>query len=102
MAPVAPGIYPNTLQHSSGTLVNAASPAHAGETVVLLASGLGDTVGVVGATINGVAAQVPSAGPGGQGVYSVSVTVPGGLTGDLTLLISSGSRVSNPVTISIR
>lgn len=108
-APAAPGIYAGSgVQHSNGTQVTAANPAHAGETVTLTASGLGDPaagpIAPVVATINGVPAEVPFAGPGAtaQGVFQVNVTVPSGVLGDLPLLISSGPRVSNPVTISIR
>jgi uncharacterized protein (TIGR03437 family) len=117
MALAAPGIF--SVTHSNGLPVNAGSPATAGEIVVVSADGLGDTtpgsvtgatppgtpsplLSAVSATVNGVNAVVPSAGMVGIGLYQVNVTVPAGVAGNnLSLVITSAGRASNPVTIAV-
>jgi uncharacterized protein (TIGR03437 family) len=117
MAVAAPGIF--SVSHANGTLVSAASPAAAGEVLIVTADGLGDTTpgSVTGATppatpapllstatatINGVAAPVQFAGIVGIGVDQVNVTVPTGVAGKVPLVIISAGRTSNLVTIVIQ
>ncbi len=117
MTAASPGIF--TVSHANGTPVNAASPATAGEVLVVAADGLGDTtpgsvtgaapaappaplLSAVTATVNGAAASVQFAGIVGIGVDQVNVTVPTGVTGSVSLVITSAGRQSNPVTIVIQ
>jgi uncharacterized protein (TIGR03437 family) len=108
----------------AGSLVNASSPAHAGDTVQIYATGLGPVsntpqtgagavasplsalIGNATATIGGVAAPVGFAGlaPGFIGLYQVNVQVPPGVTaGDaVPVILSAGGAASNTVTISVR
>ncbi|MGH7462543.1 MAG: hypothetical protein ACREMA_16160, partial [Longimicrobiales bacterium] len=97
------------------------NPARAGETVVIFASGLGQTnpavrdgdvpsgpipiTGTSAVTIGGQAATVQYAGkaPGFAGLYQVNAVVPSGLapgTHDLVLRINNVP--SNTVTLAVR
>jgi uncharacterized protein (TIGR03437 family) len=102
------------------TLVTASSPAHTGEVVVILCTGLGPVTPAVPAgtspgnsqttptaataTIGGVPAQVTYSGmaPTLVGVYQVNVTIPQGLgTGSKSLQISIGAVTSNAVNVAV-
>ncbi len=104
VALVAPGIYAGSAVHQNGTPVNSGNPAHASETIVFAASGLGASPGTVGisATLNGTSSTVSFNAVAAPGVYQLSLTIPAGVTGDVPLVITAGSRTSNPVTISVR
>lgn len=92
--------------HSDYTAVTTASPAHAGETILLYATGLGATnpvtatgqlvtapAGLANApqiTIGGVAATVSYAGLVESGTYQLNVVVPAAATGDDPLVATIG------------
>lgn len=110
--------------HSSNfTLVSAASPATAGESLSLFATGLGPVKAAINpgqsfpssplatvnspvtVTVNGIAATVTAATgyPGSTDGYQVNFTVPPGLTtGSATLQVASAWMSSAPVSISIK
>ncbi len=108
----------------AGNVVNANSPAHAGDYLQVYATGLGAVsntpqtgaeagvsplsylIGKATATIGGVQAPVTFAGlaPGFIGLYQVNVQVPQGVAaGDaIPVIISIGATASNTVAISVR
>jgi uncharacterized protein (TIGR03437 family) len=108
----------------AGILVDAHSPAHAGDYLQIYTTGLGAVtntpqtgvqaaanplsrlIGNLTATIGGVPAFVTFAGlaPGFVGLYQVNVQVPQGVAaGDaVPVMLSTGAAVSNGVTISVR
>ena len=108
----------------AGIVVDASSPAHAGDYLQIYATGLGavsntpqtgseavasplsSLIGNPTVTIGGVQAPVSFAGltPGFIGLYQVNVQVPQGVaTGDaIPVVLSTGATVSNGVTISVR
>ncbi|HUJ49914.1 MAG TPA: hypothetical protein VLW25_06930, partial [Bryobacteraceae bacterium] len=107
----------------AGIVVDANSPAHAGDYLQIYANGLGPVsntpqtgaeavasplsylIGNATVTIGGVQAPVSFAGlaPGFIGLYQVNVQVPQGVgTGDtVPVMLSIGATVSNGVTISV-
>jgi uncharacterized protein (TIGR03437 family) len=106
----------------AGILVDASSPAHAGDYLEIYANGLGPVtntpqtgaapsvlstlIGNPAVTIGGVPAPVSWAGlaPGFIGLYQVNVQVPQGIAaGDaVPVVLSTGATASNTVTISVR
>ncbi len=113
------------IENVAGAVVDSNSPAHAGDYILIFATGLGmvtnqPATGAVAlaaphlsylisypsATIGGVSAPVSFAGlsPGYIGLYQVNVQVPEGVTaGDaVPVVLSFGATVSNSVTISVR
>ena len=100
------------------------APAHAGDYLLIFATGLGavsntpqtgatavasplsSLIGNAAVTIGGVPAPVGFAGlaPGFVGLYQVNVQVPQGVAaGDaVPVMLSTGATVSNVVTISVR
>jgi len=108
----------------AGIVVDANSPAHAGDYLEIYSTGLGAVTNTpqTGAvalvtplsylirnatvTIGGVAAPVIFAGlaPGYVGLYQVNAQVPQGVAaGDgVPVIVSIGTAASNPVTISVR
>jgi uncharacterized protein (TIGR03437 family) len=122
----AVAITPNgpAVTHSSNfALVSAASPATAGESLSLFATGLGPVKAAINpgqpfpssplalvnspvtVTVNGIAATVTSATgyPGSTDAYQVNFTLPPGLsTGSATLQIASAWFSSAPVSIAIK
>ncbi|HTS48874.1 MAG TPA: hypothetical protein VMH05_13075 [Bryobacteraceae bacterium] len=113
------------IENVAGAVVDSNSPAHAGDYVLIFATGLGmvtnqPATGAVAlaaphlsylisypsATIGGVQAPVSFAGlaPGYVGLYQVNVQVPQGVAaGDsVPVVLSFGATVSNSVTISVR
>jgi uncharacterized protein (TIGR03437 family) len=108
----------------AGIVVDANSPAHAGDYLQIYANGLGPVsntpqtgaiagasplsylIGKATATIGGVPAPVSFAGlaPGFVGLYQVNVQVPPGVAaGDaVPAIVSIGATASNTVTISVR
>jgi uncharacterized protein (TIGR03437 family) len=108
----------------AGILVDANSPAHAGDYLEIYANGLGPVsntpqtgavavlsplstlIGNPAVTIGGVPAPVSWAGlaPGFIGLYQVNVQVPQGIAaGDgAPVVLSTGATASNTVTISVR
>jgi uncharacterized protein (TIGR03437 family) len=111
------------IENVAGSIVDAASPAHAGDYLLVFATGLGavTTTPPTGAaapsnplsrlivyptaTVGGVPAPVSFAGlaPGYVGLYQVNVQVPPGVTaGDaVPVVLSVGATASNSVTISV-
>lgn len=134
LAPVSPGIFalnaqgtgPGAILHDdSTTLVTAANPARAGETVVIFVTGLGQTSppitdgqqgvnsktnGTVTVSVGGLAATVQYAGqaPGFAGLYQVNAVVPASLTtGTYNVAVGisgvqSNTVTSNTVTLAVR
>ncbi len=113
------------IENVAGAVVDSNSPAHAGDYILIFATGLGmvtkqPATGAVAlaapllsnlivypsATIGGVSAPVSFAGlaPGYIGLYQVNVQVPQGVAaGDtVPVVLSFGATVSNSVTISVR
>jgi uncharacterized protein (TIGR03437 family) len=109
--------------HTDGSMISAASPASAGETVVLYASGLGSLANAVAeydwpttanptsvpvqADVGGVQATVLYAGaaPGFPGVYQINMVIPPGATASTgsNVRIFEGYAQTHPkVTIPIR
>jgi len=108
----------------AGIVVDANSPAHAGDYLEIYATGLGAVtntpqtgavalvtplsylIGNATVTIGGVAAPVIFAGlaPGYVGLYQVNAQVPPGVAaGDaVPVILSTGAIASNTVTISVR
>jgi uncharacterized protein (TIGR03437 family) len=104
----------SALKSSDQSLVTAANPLHAGDTVELYATGLGQTSPNNGldyavqqptVTVGGVACPVVFAGaaPGFVGLDQINCTIPTGLTSTATVpvLIASGDRTSNTATLAI-
>lgn len=112
------------IENVAGTVVDSNSPAHAGDYLLIFATGLGMVtnppptaalalsaplsylIGYPSATIGGVPAPVSFAGlaPGYVGLYQVNVQVPQGVAaGDaVPVVLSIGANFSNSVTISVR
>lgn len=109
------------LKNANYSLVTAANPAHAGETLLVFATGLGQTTPAfrtgalmsangfsqttpVGLTVGGKTASVvySIASPGFAGLYQVAFTVPAGVTGSVALQFSIGGATSNSVTIPVQ
>jgi uncharacterized protein (TIGR03437 family) len=112
------------IENVAGAVVNANSPAHPGDYILIFATGLGAVTpspptGVAAiasplsrlyvyptATIGGVPAPVYFAGlaPGFVGLYQVNVQVPPGVApGDaVPVVLSVGTTASNTVTIAVR
>jgi uncharacterized protein (TIGR03437 family) len=124
-----PGIFSlgapqGAIENVAGAVLNANSPAHAGDYILIFATGLGAVTpspptGVASganplshlfvyptATVGGVSAPVSFAGlaPGFIGLYQVNVQVPQGVApGDaVPVIVSIGGSASNSVTISVR
>jgi len=104
----------SALKSSDQSLVTAANPLHAGDTVELYATGLGQTSPNNGldyavqqptVTVGGVACPVVFAGaaPGFVGLDQINCSIPTGLTSTATVpvLIASGDRTSNTATLAI-
>ena len=102
------------------SLIGAGNPAHAGDSVIVYATGLGQTspalvtgaivdktaaaVTPVTATIGGQNAEVVSAmaAPGTVGVYLVTLKVPAGVSGTPAVLLKQGATTSNSVTMAVQ
>jgi uncharacterized protein (TIGR03437 family) len=132
LSPVDPGIFSlgapqdgqGAILNLNGIVVNADSPAHAGDYVQIYATGLGavnnppqtgakavasplsSAISSPTVTIGGAPAAVSFSGlaPGFFGLYQVNVQVPIGVAaGDaVPVVVSSGAIASNTVTISVR
>ncbi len=96
--------------HADFSLVNSASPAHAGDTVLIYCTGLGAVdanarvVAPVLVTIGGQNARVDFAGlaPGFVGLYQVNAVVPS-VTGGADVQIAAGTATSpNGVKIAVQ
>ena len=94
---LAGGAYVAAL-HADYSLVDAANPAKAGETILLYGTGFGPTTQATPAPltnpvqikIGGIAATVAFAGLAGPGLYQFNVTVPSLPTGDAPVLATIG------------
>ena len=108
----------------TNVLADSNNPVHAGDVIAIYCTGLGPvspavpegvaasttvlsrTVTPVTATVGGQPATVNFAGlaPGFIGLYQVNVVIPSGVTpGDsVPVVLTEGSQVSQPVTISVR
>jgi len=105
---------------SDRSLIRAGNPARAGDSVIVYATGLGQTspglvtgaivdkvastTTAVTATIGGQNADVVSAvaAPGSVGVYLVTVRVPAGVTGNAAVVLKQGAATSNSVTMAVQ
>ena len=126
---VAPAVFADlansargVVTHTNFTLVSTESPARAGETLIVWATGLGQTTpplatGVAAtfppqsdtatatATIGGQAATVvySIASPSFAGLYQVAVTVPSGVaSGTAALIVRMGTTASTAVNIAVQ
>ena len=125
VAPMAPAIFfapvAAVLKNANFSLVSAVNPAHAGEVLLVYCTGLGQTTPAlqtgalvpdstlartasITATLGGKPSTVvyAIASPGFAGLYQVAITVPSGVTGDVSLQLSAGSATSNIVTIPVQ
>lgn len=128
VAPAAPGIFsfssdgkgPGAILHADFSPVSAASPAVAGEALLIYLTGLGATnppvaegqlapvanaLATVTVSIGGRAAQVNYAGtaPGFAGLNQINAVVPGNLSpGVQTVTVTAGGVSSNSVTITVK
>jgi uncharacterized protein (TIGR03437 family) len=112
-----------TAYHVSGTAVSESAPAAPGETLFLLAAGLGATdtpvsdgapspsaplanvLDMPSLTVNGEQAAILFAGlqPGAVGIYQVNFTVPADApNGDLTLVLSQDGASGNSAVLPVR
>jgi len=121
---VAPALYNFAFENVGFTLVSQSSPAAGGDTLVLYATGMGqttptlltgqivpigppyyDTVPVT-VTIGGASANVIysiAAPPYVAGLYQMAVTVPSGLLpGNQQVILTAGGLQSNPITITAK
>jgi len=116
----SPGIFAGGITHADNTAVVTASPAVAGETLVIYATGLGKTSSVVGTgetptgtvttsttptvTIDGIPAQVRFSGMAGccVGVNQINVLVPSGIRPATTVpvIVSIGGQQSNTINMA--
>ena len=109
--------------HLDGSAVTEAAPAAPGETLAMLAAGLGMTdtpvadgapspatplanaVSVPTLTIDGNPAAISFAGlqPGTVGIYQINFTVPpGAKNGDLTLILSQDGQPGNSTVLPVK
>jgi uncharacterized protein (TIGR03437 family) len=108
--------------HADYSLITSSNPAHAGETIIIFATGLGPvtppvatgvaaplspltaTVQASAITIGGQNATVTFSGlaPGFAGLYQVNVVVPAVSPGQLTLILGVGTTVPTTVTIAVQ
>jgi len=123
VAAAAPAIFFSpvaaVLKNADFSLVTAGNPAHAGDTILVYCTGLGQTspalstgalvtgtpaTAAVTATIGGKPATVvyAIASPGFVGLYQVAVTVPAGVTGSSAIVLTQGTANSNSVPISVQ
>jgi uncharacterized protein (TIGR03437 family) len=123
VAPAAPTLFTldnsgsgpaSALHAASGTVVGATNLAIGGEYVSLYATGLGLTnssgtldVAILTpqVTVGGVTAAVSFAGraPGFVGLDQINMQIPTGVTGaSIPVVVSSGGRTSNTVTLAIQ
>jgi uncharacterized protein (TIGR03437 family) len=108
----------------TGIVADSKNPVHAGDVISIYCTGLGpvnpavaegvaasstvlsQTTTPVTATVGGQTATVNFAGlaPSYIGLYQVNVVIPNGVTpGDnVSIVLTEGSQVSQPVTISVR
>jgi uncharacterized protein (TIGR03437 family) len=104
----------SALKASDQSLVTAANPLHAGDTVELFATGLGKTASGNGlenavqqptVTVGGVACPVTFAGaaPNYIGLDQINCRIPAGTAANLSapVLVTSGDRTSNTATLAI-
>jgi uncharacterized protein (TIGR03437 family) len=126
IAAIAPAIFiyesgAVAIDSTDFTLIGPGNPARAGDTIIVYATGLGQTTpalqtgeiagqrlyGVSGLTarIGGQTAQVIQAAaiPGFAGVYGVAIRVPTGIgTGNVPILLQSGTQTSNVSSIAVQ
>jgi len=128
VAAVAPAIFfapvPAVLKNSNFSLVGATNPAHAGDVLLVYATGMGQTTPAIAtgalvtglcntrpvtATIGGSPAAVAYsvASPGFTGLYQINATVPNGVPAgnQVPVIVTVGSTSSpsdSPVTMAIR
>ena len=108
--------------HADYSLVTSSSPAHAGETIIIFATGLGQVTPAIATgvaaplspltatvlaspiTIGGQKATVTFSGlaPGFAGLYQVNVVVPAVSPGQLSLILGVGTSVPTTVTIAVQ
>lgn len=131
LAPQTPGVAANSdgsviAQHNDFSLIDAASPAHPGEFIVIYLTGMGATDPAVASgavspglnpgdqlasavvrpvvNIGNQAAQIVFAGltPGAIGLYQINLQVPSGLpAGNLPLTVTQGSVSANATTLPV-
>jgi uncharacterized protein (TIGR03437 family) len=125
VAPNAPGIFffpeAAVVRASDNSLITDGNPAHSGDTLLVLATGLGQTTppmtsgqiaasntlartSPVTATLAGVNVTVTSSAayPLYPGLYQVGITVPAGVIGSVPLVIQVAGISSNTVKIPVR
>ena len=127
VAPVAPALFFNSagviaLKNVNFSLVGPDNPARTDDTVILYATGLGQTTPALASgalppasplsntdtaavTIGGTSAVVvySIASPGFAGLYQVAVKIPGGLAaGSVPVVLSIGQAASAPMMLSVK
>jgi uncharacterized protein (TIGR03437 family) len=131
VVPTAPGVAAYAdgsviAQHSDFSLINSASPAHPGESIMIYLVGMGATNPAVksgapspglnpgdtlataivqpGVTVNNQTAQIQFAGltPGAIGLYQINFVVPENVpAGSLSLSVSQGATNANATTLPV-
>ena len=130
IAPLSPGIFtftsdgkgPGAFTHVDGSPVNQQNPAHAGELVILYATGLGQvtpsvptgalpggasaTVAATTLTIDSITVRPDFAGLAGccVGLNQANVRLPANTRSaiNIPVVLSIGGKASNPVTIAVQ
>jgi uncharacterized protein (TIGR03437 family) len=77
--------------------------AQAGEVIELYATGLGRLASTSTVTVGGQTAELIYAGPapGYAGLYQLNIRIPGGVQGDVEVVLSVAGRFSNPALLTI-
>jgi uncharacterized protein (TIGR03437 family) len=124
VAAVAPAIFfapsPAILKLPDFSLVSATNPVKSGDTVVVFATGMGQTTpalttgGLVGSTISNTSTVTATVGgqnatvissvasPGFAGLYQVAVTIPSGVSGSVPVVLTQAGTKSNSVNIPVQ
>lgn len=88
--------------HAGGGSISAASPAIGGETIQVSATGLGAGTAPITVTVGGAAATNVSATAGKDGIWQVTLTLPGSLAaGNQPVVLSVGGANSNTVSLPV-
>jgi uncharacterized protein (TIGR03437 family) len=93
---------PGVVENDDGGLNGASSPAAAGSTMEIFATGLGVGSLPVEVFFGDAPAQVLSSVLLGPGLLQINVVVPGGLSGLTPVFVISGGLASNAVTVAVR
>ncbi len=104
--PAVPALFTSAVRPSDYSLITPAAPAHAGEILVLFATGLGRGDQLVTANVNGQPAKVLYGGPAPvyPGLDQINLELPQNLSPapSIPLTVTVNGRVSNTILISVQ